>query len=119
MQVAVVVFTLFVALVYILAGMAKLQGLPASDAVRQRLSLSPALWRFVGSVELVGALGLVVGAFAIPELAVGAAVGFAVMMVAAIVVHWLAGDLRPGAVPPAALAVLCVLDAWLVQIFVS
>jgi uncharacterized membrane protein YphA (DoxX/SURF4 family) len=119
MQVAVVVFTLFVALIYILAGMARLQGLPASDAVRERLGLSPALWRFAGSVELVGALGLVVGAFAIPELAVGAAVGFTVMMMAAIVVHWRAGDLRPGAVPPAALAVLCVLDAWLVQLFVS
>jgi len=40
-------------------------------------------------------------------------------MVGAVVVHARAGDLRPGAVPPAVLALVCVLDAWLVQSFVS
>jgi uncharacterized membrane protein YphA (DoxX/SURF4 family) len=118
-QVLVVVFTLLLALVYVLAGMARLQRLPASDAVRQRLGLSLALWRFVGTVELVGALGLVVGVLAIPGLAVGAAVGLAVMMVAATMVHLRSGDLRPGGVPPALLAALCILDAWLVQTFVG
>ena len=119
MQVAVVLFTLFVSFVFILAGMARLQGLPASDSVRERLGLSTGLWRFVGAVELVGALGLVTGVLAVPELAVAAAVGFAVMMVGAVVVHARAGDLRPGAVPPGVLALVCVLDAWLVQSFVS
>jgi uncharacterized membrane protein YphA (DoxX/SURF4 family) len=118
-QVLVVVFTLLLALIYVLAGMARLQRLPASDAVRERLGLSQALWRVAGSVELVGALGLVVGVLAIPGLAVAAAVGMALMMVAATVVHLRAGDLRPGGLPPIVLGVTCVLDAWLVQAFVG
>jgi uncharacterized membrane protein YphA (DoxX/SURF4 family) len=118
-QVAVVMLSLMIAFVFILAGMARIQGLAASDAVRARLGLSTGLWRLVGVVELVGALGLVVGVLAIPELAVAAAVGLVLMTVSAIVVHWRAGDLRPGAAPPAFMAVACALDAWLVQTFVG
>jgi uncharacterized membrane protein YphA (DoxX/SURF4 family) len=118
-QVAVVVFSLFVALIFVLAGMARLQGLPASDAVRERLGLPVALWRFVGVVELVGAAGLVVGVFAIPELAVAAAVGLALLTVCAVVVHVRAGDARPGAAAAVVMGVLSALDAWLVQTFVG
>ena len=57
-----VLFTLLLALVFVLAGMARVQGLSASDVVRVRLGLPLLLWRFVGVVELTGALGLVVGA---------------------------------------------------------
>lgn len=119
MQVAVVLFSLFLAFVFVLAGMARVQGLSASDTVRERLGLPPALWRFVGVVELVGALGLVVGVFAVPDLAVAAAVGFVLLTACAVVVHFRAGDVRPGAVPPAVLGVLSALDAWLVQTFVG
>jgi uncharacterized membrane protein YphA (DoxX/SURF4 family) len=118
-QVVVVLFTLFLALVFVLAGMARVQGLSASDAVRARLGLPLPLWRFVGVVELTGALGLVVGVIAVPELAVAAAVGFVLLMLAAVVVHVRADDLRPGAVPPAVLGLLSALDAWLVQSFVG
>lgn len=119
MQVVVVLFTLFLALVFVLAGMARVQGLSASEVVRQRLGVPLPLWRFVGVVELIGALGLVVGVIAVPELAVAAAVGFVLLTAAAVVVHVRAGDVRPGAVPPAVLAVLAGLDAWLVQTFVG
>ena len=119
MQVAVVVFSLVVALVFVLAGMAKVQGLPASDVVRQRLGLGVGLWRFAGVLELVGALGLVVGVFAVPELAVAAAVGLALQTTIAVVVHTRAGDLRPGGVAPLAMALASAVDAWLVTRFVG
>lgn len=119
MQVAVVLFTCLVAFIFVLAGMARLQGLHASDVVRERLGVSVALWRFVGVVELIGALGLVVGVFAVPQLAVAAAIGFVLLTVSAVGFHARAGDLRPGAIAAIVMAVVSALDAWLVQTYVG
>lgn len=119
MQVAVVLFTCLVAFVFVLAGMARLQGLHASDVVRERLGLPVGLWRFVGVVELTGALGLIVGVFAVPPLAVASAVGFVLLTVCAVGFHARAGDLRPGATAALVMAVLSGLDAWLVQTYVG
>lgn len=119
MQAAVTIYTLAVALVFTLAGMARVQDLHASDVVRQRLRLPVWLWRFVGVIELVGVLGLVVGVFAVPELAVAAAVGFVVLTVIAIVLHARAGDLRPGATAPAVMGGASALVAWLVSVHLT
>lgn len=118
-QIAVTLYTLAVAFVFTLAGMARVQGLPASDVVRQRLDLPVWLWRLVGAVELAGVLGLVVGVFAVPDLAVAAAVGFVVLAVLAIAAHARAGDLRPGAIAPVVMGAAAAVDAWLVASYVT
>lgn len=118
MQTAVTIGTIFYALVFVVAGMARLQRLPAAETLRTRLGVSETMWRSAGGLELLGSAAVVVGVFAIPSLAVSAAVGLAVLCVAAIVVHGRAGDLWPGAAPAAFMAAMSLVDAALVQAFV-
>jgi uncharacterized membrane protein YphA (DoxX/SURF4 family) len=117
-QVLVVLLALALALVFMIAGLAKVQRLAASDVVRERLSLPGGLWRGIGAVEVIGALGLAVGVVAIPELAVAACIGFFLLSVGAVVAHLRAGD-RVGAVPPTILGVTAVVVALLVDRFVG
>jgi len=107
------VLSLLLGLAFIVVGLAQLQGLASSTAVRDRLQVPPRLWGAIGVAELVAAAGLVVGVFAIPGLAVAALVGLAVLTAAAAVSHLRVSDL-PGAVPAVVLCALCLLDVWLI-----
>ncbi len=78
MELVAVVLSLVLALGVVLVGMAKVQTLPASVQVRDAADVSPRLWLLSGWAELVLAALLVLGIFAIHELAVFAAVLLAV-----------------------------------------
>jgi hypothetical protein len=58
----------------------------SSEDLRRRLDLSPRLWRTVGFMELLAAIGLAVGLVVAP-LGVAAAAGVAAVMVGAITLH--------------------------------
>jgi len=111
-----IVVSVLVAFGFVMIGLAKVQELPASAAVRDRVGVSPALWRTLGVVELVAAAALVVGAIALPALAMTALVGLALLTGTAVVAHLRVSD-RPGAVPAAVLMVTCLVDLWLVAAF--
>jgi hypothetical protein len=101
---------------FVMIGLAKVQQLPASTAVRDRLGVGPGLWRTLGGVELVAAAALVVGVVALPALALTALVGLVLLTGAAVVAHLRVSD-RAGAVPAAVLMVTCLVDVWLVATF--
>jgi len=103
--VVTVVLALLLALVVIVVGMAQLQQLPASLEVRDRLRLSPALWRVAGVVQLVAAAGLILGVSA-PLLGMAAvALGLLVVVfVAALALHARVHDWT-GLVPAAVMLV--------------
>jgi uncharacterized membrane protein YphA (DoxX/SURF4 family) len=101
---------------FVMIGLAKVQQLPASTAVRDRLGIGSSLWRTLGVVELVAAVALVVGVIALPALAVTALVGLALLTAAAVVAHLRVSD-HPGAVPAAVFLVTCLVDLWLVAQF--
>jgi uncharacterized membrane protein YphA (DoxX/SURF4 family) len=108
-----IVLSLLLGLVFIVVGMAHLQGLASSLAVRDRLRVPPRLWRAIGVTELVASAALVVGVFAIPALAVAAVAGLALLMAGAAVSHLRVSDV-PGAVPAVVLCALCLVDVWLI-----
>jgi putative oxidoreductase len=59
------------------------------------------LVRFIGVAEVLGALGLILPALTgiLPWLTVAAAIGLAIVMVAAIIFHVLRGEMNRNAVP--------------------
>jgi len=69
--------------------------------------------KLLGSLELAGAAGLILpGALGIaPVLVPLAAIGLALTMVGAVVLHLREGE-APGAVPAVVLLVLCLVVAW-------
>jgi hypothetical protein len=108
-----IVVSALLAFGFVMIGLAKVQQLPASTAVRDRVGVAHGLWRTLGVVELVAAAALVVGVIALPALALTALVGLALLTGAAVVAHLRVSD-RPGAVPAAVLMVTCLVDLWLV-----
>jgi hypothetical protein len=78
------VLTVILALLFSVTGGVKLASVPASLAIRDSLKLSPGFWKVAGTLEWLGAIGLVVGAW-VPMLGVAAAVGLTGLMGGAIV----------------------------------
>ncbi len=81
------------------SSIAKLAG--AADADRDRLAVAAWFWMVAAVVELVGALGLLVG-LKVRHLTVPASFSVAALMVGALAAHVRAGD-SPAAMLPAAL----------------
>ena len=65
----------------ILAGLANLQGLTTSIMFRDRIGIAPWLWRLLGTLYLVSAAGLIVGALASPRLVVVSGAIAAVLLI--------------------------------------
>ncbi|HVQ87872.1 MAG TPA: DoxX family protein [Actinomycetes bacterium] len=105
---------LALAVVMIMFGLAKVQRLPASLQIRDRLQVSAPIWTVWGALDLVAAGALTVGVFAIPGLAIAAALVFAITMVALLVLQLRAGDPPSFAVPVVLLIVAAALTAFLV-----
>jgi len=95
---------------FMLLGIAKVSGLPASLAVRDHLGVGPSLWTVIGVLEVLGAFGVVVGAFAAPELGVVAAGGLAALSVGAVVSHLRRHDTVAAVAPPVVLGVLAMTE---------
>jgi uncharacterized membrane protein YphA (DoxX/SURF4 family) len=111
---AVIVVSLLLAMALILMGLAKVQTLPASDEIRRRLAIPPPIWRAMGITELLAAAGLVLGAFAIPEVALAAAVLALASLLVLLVAQVRTREPLAFMVPSGALIALAVLDIVLV-----
>lgn len=101
-----------------------LSGLLKAVTGREKLMANPRMaWaedfsdpmvRFIGTVEFIGALGLILPAVTgiAPILVPIAAVGLAITMIGAIVVHIRRGDGTESIVAPAVLAIAAIFVAW-------
>ncbi|MZF88218.1 DoxX family protein [Streptomyces sp. SID5643] len=94
-------------LVLLPLGLAKIAAVPFMREAATHLGMSTGLYRVVGTLELAGAAGLLLGLASAP-LGVAAAAGLALLMVAAVVVHLRQGDPPVRALPAAVLAVTAV-----------
>ncbi|MDN0198963.1 DoxX family protein [Streptomyces sp. S.PNR 29] len=95
------------ALVFLPLGLAKIAAVPFMRQAAAHLDMSPGLYRVIGTLEVAGAAGLLLGLASAP-LGVAAAAGLAVLMVAAAVVHLRHGDPPVRALPAAVLALMAV-----------
>ncbi|MGW0189012.1 DoxX family protein [Streptomyces sp. NPDC003362] len=91
MFIATVAFSALLTLVFSGAGSAKLSGSQKMVDQLAHLGVGPALMRFIGTAQLLGAAGLLVGLWVGP-LGVAAAIGLAVLMTGAVIYHVRAGD---------------------------
>ncbi|OHV29616.1 MULTISPECIES: DoxX family protein [Pseudofrankia] len=78
--------------------------------LRDRLGVSPRLWTAVGLPEAFAAVGLVAGLWRAP-LGIAAAVGAALLMAGAVVLHLRARFLGAALAPPIAVGALAVVVA--------
>lgn len=88
MNAAMVGTSVLLAMCLILAGLANLQALPTSIMFRERIGISPWLWRLLGTVYLVAAAGLIVGALASPRLVVVSGAIAAMSLLVVLVFQW-------------------------------
>jgi hypothetical protein len=79
-----IALSLILGLLYIGTGGIKVLNLAQASKVRERLGLSPGLWRVIGVLETAGGAGLLIG-LAVPVLGVVAALGLALLMIGAII----------------------------------
>ncbi|WNZ13683.1 DoxX family protein [Streptomyces sp. 11x1] len=89
-------------LVFLPLGLAKIAAVPFMRQAAAHLGMSAGLYRVIGTLEVAGAVGLLLGLFAAP-LGVAAAAGLALLMAAAAVVHLRHGDPPVQALPAAVL----------------
>src|SRR6476646_9349620 len=96
MNIALWVIQILLALAFLLAGVPKAtQPIPAlSKRLTWAKDVPAPFVRFIGVAEILGALGLILPALTgiLPWLTLAAAIGLAVIMVAAIIFHILRGE---------------------------
>ncbi|MBC2907898.1 DoxX family protein [Streptomyces cupreus] len=97
-------------LVFLPLGLAKIAAVPFMRQAAAHLGMSPDLYRVIGTLEVAGAAGLLLGLASAP-LGVAAAVGLALLMAAATVVHLRHGDPPVRALPAAVLTLAAVAHA--------
>jgi hypothetical protein len=105
MFVATVVVASLLAAAFVMAGGAKLAGIPSMRQAAQHVGLSYAAYRGIGGLEVAAAAGLVAGLWLAP-LGAAAAAGLVALMVGAFYFHTKVGDPVPMRLPAAALALL-------------
>jgi len=98
------------ALVFLLAGMQKILMRPRVSTNLRRLGVGSALIRVIGTLELGGAAGLIIGIWMAP-LGIAAAIGLGCLLIGAVAYHFRAGDYgdrkrRAEALAPGALFVV-------------
>ncbi|MFI7501544.1 DoxX family protein [Streptomyces sp. NPDC049687] len=95
------------ALIFLPLGLAKIAALPLMREAAVHLGMSPAFYRVVGTLEVAGGAGLLLGLSA-SALGVAAATGLALLMAGAAVVHLCNGDPAVRALPAVVLALAAV-----------
>jgi hypothetical protein len=91
MDTATVIVTLLLAALFTFAASIKLLGVPQSLAIRDHLGVSPLRWRLIGTLELAGVAGVLIG-LAWPPLGIAAAIGLALLSIGALAFHIKASD---------------------------
>lgn len=90
-MIAKVVVTALLAAMFAFAGLIKVAGVRQSLAIRDHLGVDPMQWRLIGSLELAGVAGVLVGLRWAP-IGIAAAIGLALLVLGAIVFHVRASD---------------------------
>jgi uncharacterized membrane protein YphA (DoxX/SURF4 family) len=91
MGIVAAIFQVLLGLGFLMAGGSKLASAKQSVQQREHLRVVPWFWTLTGALEVLGALGVLVGLF-IPALAALAALGLALVMVGAVVTHFRASQ---------------------------
>jgi hypothetical protein len=91
MDTATVIVTLLLAALFAFAGSIKLLGVKQSLEIRDHLGVKPIQWRLIGTCELAGVVGVVVGLWCAP-IGIAAAVGLALLSGGAVAFHVRASD---------------------------
>ncbi|GAB2580767.1 hypothetical protein GCM10027168_11970 [Streptomyces capparidis] len=107
MTTAQITLAVVLTLVFLSLGAAKIAAVPFMRQAAAHLGMSPGLYRVVGGLEVAGTIGLVLGLASAP-LGVAAAIGLALLMTAAAVVHLRHGDPPVRAMPAAVMALTAV-----------
>ncbi|MEM7323561.1 MAG: DoxX family protein [Actinomycetota bacterium] len=96
-----------------MAGVSKLRGDAAMVETQERFGMSAGLFRIIGGLEVLAAIGLIIGLFTDGQNAewIGflAAVGLILLLIGAVVSHARAGDPPSGWVPAIVMLALSVL----------
>lgn len=107
MTTAQIALAVVLSLVFLPLGLAKIAAVAFMRQAAAHLGMSPGLYRVIGTLEVAGAVGLLLGPVSVP-IGVAAAIGLALLMAAAAVVHLRHGDPPARSIPAAALAVAAV-----------
>ena len=91
-----VIFSVVLALLFLLTGSGKVLGLAFANQNRDRLGVHPTFWRVTGVLEWAGAVGLIAGIWWWP-IGLAAACGLALLMLGAIASRVRAHRLKPTA----------------------
>jgi uncharacterized membrane protein YphA (DoxX/SURF4 family) len=90
-----VIFSIVLALLFLLTGAGKVLGLAFANQNRDRLGVHPSFWRVTGLLEWAGAVGLIAGIWWWP-IGLAAACGLALLMLGAIASRVRAHRMHPG-----------------------
>ncbi|MEU6142773.1 DoxX family protein [Streptomyces sp. NPDC047081] len=104
MSAAQITLAIVLAVVFLPLGLAKIAAAPIMRQAAAHLGMTPGQYRVIGALEVAGVAGLLLGPAAGP-LGVAAAIGLALLMAAAAVVHLRHGDPPVRALPAVVLAV--------------
>ncbi|MFF4691890.1 DoxX family protein [Streptomyces sp. NPDC001307] len=107
MTTARITLAVALALVFLPLGLTKIAAVPFMRQAAAHLGMTTGLYRIVGTLEVAGAVGLLLGLTS-PPLGVTAAAGLALLMAAATVVHLRHGDPPARALPATVLALAAV-----------
>ena len=81
---------------FTMSGMAKIRGLAMMNESRDKFGIADTMWKGLGGLEVLGALGLIIGLLSdennLEFLGFFAAIGLIITMVGALVFHVRAGD---------------------------
>jgi uncharacterized membrane protein YfcA len=83
MTVVAIAISVLLALVFAQAGQNKFSGSELAEVCPGHLGITPGTYRLVGVLEILAAVGLIVGVIAAPALAAVASIGLALLMVGA------------------------------------
>lgn len=89
MTITTIILTALLTLGFLGAGIGKLRRAQPVTGILEGLGVTPGLQRIVGALEVLGAVGVIVGLFLQP---LGIAIGLVLMMIGAIVFHIRAKD---------------------------
>ena len=112
MFVLAVVLAVVTGLGFLAAGGAKLAGAPPMEEAREHLGFASGMWKTIGGLEVLGAIGLVVGLHEdLPVIGVLAAAGLVAQTIGATYYHQKAGDSIPQWLPAVVMGSLTIFYA--------
>lgn len=108
MTTATTIVTIVLAALFLFAGGGKLAGVKQQEEAREHFGIAASRWRLIGVLELAGAVGVLVGLFALRAIGLVAAAGLVLTGIGALATHVRAGDAPKEAVPAVLALVLAV-----------